>query len=366
MKYLVAVILGLAIGWLWSRVRGQQPSMIAGNPEDVELPPAELVAEILPSEPPAPDTITSAEPEAEPAPEAAAADHDALAIRLRELLALIDAEINTSAPARELAANPRFLEARRLLAEDTVPVSVVSEYAIGSNWFFSCVALAALCDRADRDEALGDVLSFFDTLSPWGMHFALKALLAADPRPPVGAPLAAIREWWRDNTYVIAAFREHFDERSRLSDEADFGSALEGKPQETQNLVRAFLVRLKHPLATALIESLEAARMRNVDRAFLTSFGNFWKRDAADLLVEPELWADALRQSEGNVLGPQPRSLLVSGETRVGKSSFLRLLGRAPRTEGLDRVRGRRRRADGGAAVLRAAGRPHSAHGGGA
>jgi ATP-dependent Clp protease ATP-binding subunit ClpC len=241
---------------------------------------------------------------------------------------LIDAEINTSAPAREVAAHPRFVEAHRLLADDAVPVTVVGEYAIGSNWFFSCAALAALCDRADRDEVLDDVLAFFDTLSPWGMHFALKAFLAADPRPPVGAPVAAIREWWRDNAFVIAAFREHFDERSRLGDEAEFGSAIEGKPQETQNLIRGFLTRLKHPLATALIESLEAARMRNVDRAFLTSFGSFWQRNSVDLLVEPHLWTDALSQAEANVLGALPRSLLVSGEGRVGKTSFLRLLGR--------------------------------------
>ena len=207
---------------------------------------------------------------------AAPADPDVHASRLRELLALIDAEINTSASARELAANPRFVEARRLLADDAVPVTVVSEYAIGSNWFFSCAALAALCDRADRDEVLDDVMAFFDTLTPWGMHFALKMFLSANPRPPVGAPVAAMREWWRENTFVIAAFREHFDERSRLGDKAEFDSAIDGKSQETQNLIRGFLVRLNHPLATALIESLEAARMRNVDRAFLTSFGSFW------------------------------------------------------------------------------------------
>src|SRR5262249_19538120 len=130
------------------------------------------------------------------------------------------------------------------------------------------------------------------------------------------------------NTFVIAAFREHFDERSRLGDAAEFGASIDGKPPETQNLIASFLARLKHPLATALIESLEAARMRNVDRAFLTSFGTFWKRDSTDLLVEPPLWTDALAQAEATTLGARPRSLLVSGEARVGKTSFLRLLGR--------------------------------------
>ena len=321
MKYFVAVILGVAIGLNWPRLR----QWLRWNSA------ADATQKVAAAEPARPAPVAQEPPIATPADRASAtapADLDTRTTRLRELLALIDAEVNTSAPARELAANPRFAEARRLLADDAVPLSIVSEYAIGSNWFFSCVALAALCDRDDRDRVLDDVVAFFDTLTPWGMHFALRLFLAADPRPPVGAPVAAIREWWRDNTYAISAFREHFDERSRLGDTAEFGSALDGKPQETQNLIRAFLVRLNHPLATALIESLDATRLRNVDRAFLTSFGSFWQRTGADLLVEPPLWSDAIEQAEANVHRPLPRSLLVSGEARVGKTSFLQLVGR--------------------------------------
>jgi hypothetical protein len=286
LEYVVAVVVGMAIVWVWPRLRdGLRRALNGGGaaksesgkeapaPTEAALPANTEVAAPTPAEPQNPST------------------------RLRELFTSIDAAINPSVPAREIEADPRFLEARRLLADTTVPVAVVGDYAIGSNWFLSCTALAALCDREDRDEVLYTVLAFFDTLSPWGMFFALKLLLAGDPRPPMGAPLAFAREWWRDNAFVIAAFREHLDDRSRLGDAPDIGSALDGKPQETHDLIRSFLARLNHPLATDLIESLEAARMRNVDRAFLTSFGSFWKSGAADLLVEPEIWTEALQQA---------------------------------------------------------------------
>lgn len=315
LKSFIAVLVGIAIVWLWPRLREglrralsrvRETKWASGTEAPVQ--PA-LLAD---TEVPAP---IPAEPENPTA-------------RLRELFTSIDAAINPSVHARELEADPRFLEARRLLADPAVPMGVVRDYAIGSNWFFSCTALAALCEREDRDEACDDVLAFFDTLTPWGMYFALKLLLACDPRPPVGTPLASVRDWWRDNTFVIAAFREHLDERSRLGDEPDFGSALNGKSQETHNLIRGFLARLNHPLAADLIDSLEAARMRNVDRAFLTSFGSFWKSGAADLLVEPDMWKEALQRAEATVLKSHPRSLLASGESRVGKTAFLRLLGR--------------------------------------
>jgi len=314
LKYLVSVMLGMAIVWLWPHLRqGLRRAFGGVIPEPVSGSGAQD---------PAPATAEAA------AASIALASPDLLATRLRELFDSADAEISASAPVRELAANPRLLEARCLLADDNVPLDTVRDYAIASTWFPSCAALAALYDRDDRDGAVDSVIAFFDTLTPWAMYFALKLFLAADPRPPVGAPLVAVREWWRDNMFVVTAFREHFDERSRLGDEALFGSALDGKPQETQDLIKSFLARVSHPLAAALIESLEMARIKNVDRAFLTSFGRFWRRSADDVLVEPDVWEDGLASAEANVLGPHPRSLLASGEMRVGKTSFLRLLGR--------------------------------------
>jgi ATP-dependent Clp protease ATP-binding subunit ClpC len=312
LKYLVVVLFGIAFAWLWPRLRARA-KIEAGEPlEPVQpqlLAPADDAS--------ANETPAEAEPESEP-----------LGARLARLQMQVDADISSSAPARDLAAHPKFIEARRMLADPDVPIAVVGEYAIGSNWFTSCAALAALADRPDRDEAVSNVLTFFDTLTPWGLYFALKLFVLADPRPPVGAPFTAVRDYWRDNTFAIGAFREYLDDRAQLGDVADFGTALRGVSAEAQAPIKAFLARLNHPLATALIDSLEAARLLNVDRAFLTSFGTFWKSADAELLVEPEQWTDGLKEAEAKVLSGSPRSLLASGESRTGKTSFLRLLGK--------------------------------------
>ena len=46
------------------------------------------------------------------------------------------------------------------------------------------------------------------------------------------------------------------------------------------------------------------------------------------MLVEPAAWSELLRQAETAVTGKPFRPLLVTGETRIGKTSFLRLLGK--------------------------------------
>ncbi len=256
------------------------------------------------------------------------AEPESLSSRLTALFNAIDPETNTSAHARELIANSKFTEARRLLADRSVPIEVVRDYAIGSNWFYSCAALAALFDRDDRDDALTMVSTYFDTLTPWAMHFALSAYTVADPRPPAGKPLLSAREWWRDNMFVITAFREHFEERASLGDAPAFGPGIDGLSPETREIVRAILARISHPFANELLAALDTARLMNIDRAFLATFGRFWQAAANDVLVEPVYWADALAEAGSNVLGSHPRSLLVSGEVRVGKTSFLKLLGR--------------------------------------
>ena len=348
MKYLIGFLLGMTVVWLWPRLRKHFGD--ASAPQGGETPsPVPLISV------PAPAVGT-------PAVETNA-EQESLTSRLTALFSAVDAEVNTSASARELANHPKFVEARRLLADKNVPIETVRDYAMGSNWFYSCTALAALYDRDDRDDALEHISAFFDTLTPWAMTFALKFFTVAEPRPPVGAPLLAAREYWRDNMFAITALREYLDERSRLGDDPAFGPALEGTTPEQREVIKGVLGRISHPLATELIETLETARLTNVDRTFLNSFGRFWQFKASDVLVEPEFWTDALSEAEANVLGRA--SALAAGRAARCASARPRSCGCSARRleqRGLDRLRSQRRRPDGGAAVVRPARGAHPAH----
>ena len=92
---------------------------------------------------------------------------------------------------------------------------------------------------------------------------------------------------------------------------------------------KRLLERVSHPYATSLINHLNALQQTTIDRTFLTSFGRFWK-DGKDTqtLVEPEPWREGLTAAEAISLEAPARSLLASGEHRVGKTSFLRLLAK--------------------------------------
>ncbi len=317
MAYFIGILIGLAVAW--SLPRPAWFDALFGDASS--KPPAA-------PEPAVHDAPADAVP-------AVPAESELLASRLYKLDSVISPIAGNSAHPRELSELPEFLEAVRLLQDADVSLETVIQYVLGANWILSCAALAALPGRPDGAQALSEVSVYFDNLAPYAMHYALKYYLALEPRPPVGAPLVAAKEWWRDNVIIPPLFRDYLTQRERLGDAPEFGPALASAPAGTHAVIKAFLERVNHPLGIALAEELDVLQRANVDRAFLTSFGRFWLRSRGiETLSEPEPWQEGLKTAEAGLRKAPVRSLLASGDPRVGKTSFLRLLAKRMEPDG--------------------------------
>ncbi len=278
-------------------------------------------------------STSPAAPVAEILPPAAGPAQEPLATKLRKLEAQFLPISENAAHPREFLDQPSFQEAVGLLQTEAVPLKTVMQYVFGTNWALSCVALAALSGRLDRESVREQIVSGFDRLMPWAMYYALAYLQTLPARPPVGAPFVNAKDWWRDNPVVQMAAQEYFDEAERLGDEPAFGRALDSVPSANYPFIRGVLDRVSNVLAGMLIIEIDAKQCAVVDRTFLSSFGRFWGQgEKLDLLVEPDAWRESLANAEATVAAHPPRSLLASGDPRIGKTSFLRLL--AKRLEG--------------------------------
>ncbi|MFL6797817.1 MAG: AAA family ATPase [Xanthobacteraceae bacterium] len=241
----------------------------------------------------------------------------------------------STAHPRELAEHPAFEKAVALLAEPGVSLGTVMQYALGANWALSCAGLAALARREDRNDAVDQVLAHFDRLAPWAMYFALDYFCRIEPRPPTGAAVATAKDWWHDNPFLPLMFRDYFAQRESLGDTALFGAALHSPAASPAGAIRGFLNRVNHPFAAALIAQLDEVQRHSVNRDFLTSFGRFWTEPPAlDILIEPKEWHHQLLLAQATLRQAPVRSLLVSGERLVGKTSLLLLLARRLAREG--------------------------------
>ncbi len=229
-----------------------------------------------------------------------------------------------------------FIEAAQWLAAPAVPINTVLQYVEGNSWGLSSAALAALRKRADASAAIDRVLAQCEHYSPWAMYFALEFLAGATPRLPAGAPVAYAKEWWIDNRWMPNVFRDYFSGCAERGETATFGNSRQASRASPATFIRRFLTNVTHPYAAALIKELDDSAPPTIDLPAQTkdfptldAAGRYWSDlTGLDSLVEPYAWQDSLKAAEAVVRQRSPRSLLVSGESMVGKTSFLQLLAK--------------------------------------
>jgi ATP-dependent Clp protease ATP-binding subunit ClpC len=262
-------------------------------------------------------------------------DPQAMSSRLYELDKVFGPFGSNAAHPSDLYAQPDFKEAVRLLTQPNVPLETVMQYIEGNSWSLSSAALAALRRRPDRAAGTERVLRQCDHFSPWTMYFALELLFEAEPRIPAGAPLARAKEWWIENRWMPNIFRDYLVRCAARGDTIAFGPSLWAAGTAPNALIRRFLQTIAHPVAAALIEEIDNAAPpaspssstpppENI--VTLKKVGQFWSSDRAEFLVEPADWSKTFALAGNAMRHNPPRSLLVSGEPLVGKTSFLRLL----------------------------------------
>ena len=255
--------------------------------------------------------------------------------RLQALTGALAGVGDASSHPRDLSANATFQEAVAILGSDAVPMSVVMDYAAGANFMLSTAACAALCERPDRDAASTLMERQFRHLSPWPIYYALQYFARLSVRPPLGSLVLHGSPYWSEHPLVSAMLAEHFAARLELGDTPGFGDALSSDPPPDLAATESLLRKIEHPSAHALLAALTAWRRNALDRTFLQTFGRFVESDAGQqLLLEHSSIKEQLAAAEDSVLNAPFRSVLVVGEPRAGKTSFLILLAMRAATQG--------------------------------
>jgi ATP-dependent Clp protease ATP-binding subunit ClpC len=343
LEYVVLVVIAIMVGalllkaWREPTPRPQQqpaeqsaaPPVATGAPS--ASPPDAPVAQSSEPAPSASDEPAhrDGEPDAPTATVVAVELEPSLAEALQDIERILAPCGSTYTHPRELADHPAFKAAVERLCEYEVGLDTVVDYALGADWALACAALAALAKRNDGKLALDRVMAKFDKLAPWAMHFALAYFLEIAPRPPVGAPLVSAQDWWANVPIMPVIFRDYFVRRAALGDAPDFGGRLFSQAASPTPIIKAFLERVDHPLASALVAQLDTVGKGNIDHTFLSSIGRFWgDQKRPQTLVEPASWNTPLATAQSTLLQSPVRSLLVSGEQLVGKTSFLQLVAK--------------------------------------
>ena len=247
--------------------------------------------------------------------------------QLQQLAGTLQLIGDATAHPRDLLENATFLEAVAIFQSEQADLKLVTDYVGGAHWPLSAAGCVALARRPDGAQASASVLSMFRHLRPWAMYHALRYFESLGERPPVGAVVLSAQEWWTEHPMIPGWLAEYFSTRRERGDEVAFGDGLARATAVELTAAETLLKAIKDAAADQLLEQLNAFRRTRLDRAYLQTFGRFIEdTPERNLLVEHDATKDLLLHSEACMLQRPPRSLLIVGEPRTGKTSFVTLL----------------------------------------
>jgi ATP-dependent Clp protease ATP-binding subunit ClpC len=231
---------------------------------------------------------------------------------------------------RELPGMPEFQAVVAAFRRPDATFALLSQYALGLNWPLACAAFIVAAERPERQSLCEPTLRQLESTRPYVLMYAFKFLTALQQRPPVGAAILGVPEWWQNNPVIPGFFQDYFTRSAELGDRPVFGERLAGKTSLAVAPINGLLNKIQHPFAASLAAELRAWEETRIDRSFLSTVGALWNpADRDPLLVSPPAWRELLAAAESAIRQPRARSVLISGDPRIGKSAMVRLLGGA-------------------------------------
>ena len=249
---------------------------------------------------------------------------------LSEQLSAIDASVGEAfdrvSNPHELDQSEEFCAARDRMLQPDVNAEQLFELYSGTRGPLAWPAVKALGLRSDGAAYVVRIIETMGSLHPWTRFFALQAIHAHTPNDQALAPrvlLSLDSSWNADaNAPPLGSFLTW---RARGGERLSFGESLDSQTQKRLEELDEILGRLTPSVVAPLREELARAKTRVVDIEFLEEFGRV-RRDSggAERLIEhPALERQRTQLLE--ILRSSPvRSVLVVGESGVGKSSLIR------------------------------------------
>jgi ATP-dependent Clp protease ATP-binding subunit ClpC len=228
---------------------------------------------------------------------------------------------------KDLRENADFLRGVGFLCQEQFTPRDLSAYFSGENAIIACLAAEALSRRTDGAAATEDLLASIGTVAPWSFYFALHALsVTTPPETPIVSRVLARTVGLLDNRMARAFLEEFAQERMNGGEVLRFGNEFEDFSEENIDALRRFLEYLDDRVPGKLLEAFRHWMEQRVDRRLLESVGSVWSHrhiEKARKSLDQEAMNAAVNELEAGFLSPTPRSVLLVGESGVGKTTIV-------------------------------------------
>jgi ATP-dependent Clp protease ATP-binding subunit ClpC len=251
----------------------------------------------------------------------------------------MDDFFNATAHPRELLLNETFLKVVESMRGAEYTADELFDFGRGTNACVACMALEALARRDDGERPAERLIYNANDIYHWPRFFALRALDAHVRRPVLAELLARLDSSWRD--YIpLQVLRDFVARRVEAGEVVTFDVLLAEINSLNLDAERIADINLTvQGLGEALPSALreEFARQQDERAAveFLKTLGRVWEArgEAVGEVFVLDTVAGRVAELKASLKRKPPRSVLLVGDSGVGKTALLRALAESLRAE---------------------------------
>lgn len=315
---LVTLLVGFAIGWLWSRV-----SRPAASPEAVVAATGQSRDEPVPTgEPVADESGAAGDAATQPEPTATASDPAAADVdprtRAHALAQSLTRLCEDADRGSDLAPDPRFIELTALIGTPPFTADDRLQWVTSQNTPLSCAALAAMANVGD--DSRDGVVRATPRMGYMALHFALLHLAEASDPGICGGLLLRARDWWTDHPASRAGLIRLLDRQQELGLLPAIPARIDDDWDLDQRL--AILRSVPHPLTDAFaLELRRHERLRRGQRE-LAQVGRALEAEAPLPVAESEFTRRGVATLLQHLEREPRRSCVLIGAGGAGKTTL--------------------------------------------
>ncbi|MEM8487714.1 MAG: AAA family ATPase [Bacteroidota bacterium] len=254
---------------------------------------------------------------------------------LYELVEQLESFLNKTAHPQDLLERTEFQEGVDLLSHPGFTVTELISYGAGDNLGIACMALEALNRRAEEEDVATPLLATINRVYAWPLYYALQALPPSPAYSMIGAVLAQTNDWWVLNQPFQNMLRGFAEQHLALGEVPSFDDRLDDLTSEQLAAIEQLLDALGLEQLEPLRAQLVANQRTRIDVSALNAIGSVWDgdREANPIIEHPalKLW---LLEMEATLLETSQRSILLTGEPGVGKTTLYSVFARRCQRKG--------------------------------